>query len=347
MREPGRKDVEKSDRDVGGDGRRGHRPAAHGHHGVVGVYHATATPCPNAQEAPRCCRQPVPRWAPRWSGGRRSPAGLSEQNLPGLSVAVGVGGDIVWAEGFGWADLDTGVPVAPATRFRIGTASIAFTSAAVGLLVEKGQLKLDDEIRHTCQNFPKKPWPVTLRQLMGHMAGVSKRQRGRGAAAVGAVRAPRGGAAALCGGLAAFHREPSTAIRATAGSWGARPSKLPRTSRSWRSCGSRSSSRWAWPTREPTRRPRQSPIARRPSSRGLPGIPGRPGPDARDRLSLLCGIQRVSVYPSDMCALAWRSTAARSCNPPRSSCSGPLSGCRRARSGLRSWLGPGDGRARG
>jgi len=136
---------------------------------------ATATPLhPNAQEAPSVPQAAaLPRWATAVERGQKiARAGLSEQNLPGLSVAVGVGGDIVWAEGFGWADLDTRVPVAPATRFRIGTASIAFTSAAVGLLVEKGQLKLDDEIQAYVPEFPKKPWPVTLRQLMGHMAGV-------------------------------------------------------------------------------------------------------------------------------------------------------------------------------
>ena len=62
-------------------------------------------------------------------------------------MAVGAGSDIVWAEGFGWADLENRVPVAPDTRFRIGTASTALTSAAVGLLLEKGRLKLDDEIQ--------------------------------------------------------------------------------------------------------------------------------------------------------------------------------------------------------
>lgn len=97
---------------------------------------------------------------------------LSEQNLPGLSVAVGVGGDIVWAEGFGWADLENRVPVRPDTRFRIGTASKMFTSAAVGLLLEQNRLKLDDEIQKYVPAFPKKPWPVTLRQLMGHLAGI-------------------------------------------------------------------------------------------------------------------------------------------------------------------------------
>jgi CubicO group peptidase (beta-lactamase class C family) len=99
-------------------------------------------------------------------------AGLAEQNLPGLSVAIGVDGDIVWAEGFGWADLENRVPVAPNIRFRIGTASKVLTSAAVGLLLEKDRLKLDDEIQTYVPEFPKKQWPVTLRQLMGHLAGV-------------------------------------------------------------------------------------------------------------------------------------------------------------------------------
>ncbi len=87
-------------------------------------------------------------------------------------MAVGVGGEIVWAEGFGWADLEERVPVEPETRFRIGTASTALTSAAVGLLLEDGRLRLDDEIQTYVPAFPRKPWPVTLRQLLGHVAGV-------------------------------------------------------------------------------------------------------------------------------------------------------------------------------
>src|SRR5688500_13269315 len=100
-------------------------------------------------------------------------ADLTEQNLPGLSVAVGIRGDLVWAEGFGWADLEKRVSVAPHTRFRIGNASTVLTSAAAGLLLEKGRLKLDDKIQTYVPEVPEKPWPVTLRQLMGHTAGVS------------------------------------------------------------------------------------------------------------------------------------------------------------------------------
>jgi hypothetical protein len=71
-------------------------------------------------------------------------AAVLEQNLPGVSVAVGAGlpagasakeeGTIVWAEGFGWRDVDTRTPVTPATRFNIGTAASVVTAAAVAPL---------------------------------------------------------------------------------------------------------------------------------------------------------------------------------------------------------------------
>ena len=52
-------------------------------------------------------------------------AAILEQNLPGISVAVGAGGAIVWAEGFGWRDVRTQTPITPNTRFNIGTAASA------------------------------------------------------------------------------------------------------------------------------------------------------------------------------------------------------------------------------
>jgi len=115
----------------------------------------------------------LPAWANAIDQGRQIVrASLTEQNLPGLSVAVAIGGDIVWAEGFGFADIENRVPVTPNHRFRIGTASKVLTSAAVGLLLEEGRLRLDDAIQAYVPAFPKKPWPVTLRQVMGHLAGV-------------------------------------------------------------------------------------------------------------------------------------------------------------------------------
>jgi CubicO group peptidase (beta-lactamase class C family) len=143
--------------------------------GLYGYVIATMTPLhPNAQDVPSV-RHAVPlhKWADAVEQGRRiARAGLTEHNLPGLSVAVGINGDIVWAEGFGWADLEERVPVAPETRFRIGTASTALTSAAVGLLLQEDRLKLDEQIQTYVPEFPEKQWPVTLSQVMAHVAGV-------------------------------------------------------------------------------------------------------------------------------------------------------------------------------
>jgi serine beta-lactamase-like protein LACTB, mitochondrial len=116
---------------------------------------------------------PPPQVAPRVEQARQIVrASLSEKNLPALSVAVGIGGDIVWAEGFGFADLKSSTTATPRHRFRIGTASTVLTSAAVGLLLEDGRLKLDTEIQSYVPEFPRKQRPITLRALMGHTAGV-------------------------------------------------------------------------------------------------------------------------------------------------------------------------------
>ena len=145
---------------------------------VLGLFlyvDATMTPLhPDPQKVPSMTRSAPPaEWAGAVAQARQvAVAGLTGQNLPGLSVAVGVDGGIVWAEGFGWADHEKRAPVAPETRFRITGASIPLTSAAVGLMLEKHQLNLDEEIQTYVPAFPKKQWPVTLRQVMGHMAGL-------------------------------------------------------------------------------------------------------------------------------------------------------------------------------
>ena len=134
---------------------------------------------PKAEDVPSVAlKAPAPAWASAVTQGRQiARAGLVDQNLPGLSVAVGAGGEIVWAEGFGWADMEKRVPVAPGMRFRIGHASKALTSAAVGLLLETGQLHLEDEIQTYVPAFPRKEWPVSLRALMGHIAGIRHYER--------------------------------------------------------------------------------------------------------------------------------------------------------------------------
>lgn len=129
---------------------------------------------PQPQDAPSVTRaDPSPQWSQAADRARRVVrTGLAEQNLPGLSVAVGIGDHIVWAEGFGWADIRARAPVTPDTRFRIGTASTVLTSAAVGVLLEQQRLELDEDVQRYVPQFPGKQRPVTLRQLMEHRSGI-------------------------------------------------------------------------------------------------------------------------------------------------------------------------------
>jgi beta-lactamase family protein len=78
---------------------------------------------------------PSPQWAAAVDRARPMVrAAIVEQNLPGVSIAVGMGVGIVWAEGFGWRDVVTQTPVTPDTRFNIGTAAPVVTAAPVASL---------------------------------------------------------------------------------------------------------------------------------------------------------------------------------------------------------------------
>jgi serine beta-lactamase-like protein LACTB len=93
-------------------------------------------------------------------------------HIPGLSVAVGRGGRVVWSEGFGLADVEQRVPVTSQTRFRLGSVSKLLTAAAVARLVQDDKLDLDAPVQRYVPSFPQKQWPVTTRQLAAHTGGI-------------------------------------------------------------------------------------------------------------------------------------------------------------------------------
>jgi CubicO group peptidase (beta-lactamase class C family) len=189
--------------------------------GGLWLYTSATAPVlhPDPQNVPAVTQAaPLPKWAGAVEEARKVVrANLTEQNLPGLSVAVGAGGDLVWAEGFGWADLENQVKVTPDTRFRIGTASAALTSAAVGLLLENGRLKLDAEIQTYVPEYPRKQWPVTVRQLMGHLAGVRNDGGDEGELLSGRCERPVEGLQAF--GKDSLRFEPGTQYRYSSYGW--------------------------------------------------------------------------------------------------------------------------------
>jgi serine beta-lactamase-like protein LACTB len=115
--------------------------------------------------------------ATRFSGAADSARTVARQhirtdNLPGVSIAVGRGGEVVWAEAFGWADLSTEVLATPQTLYPVGSISKSLTATAAGLLYQRGLLDFDLPVQTYLPEFPEKRWPITTGQLMGHIAGV-------------------------------------------------------------------------------------------------------------------------------------------------------------------------------
>ncbi|MEO8198968.1 MAG: serine hydrolase domain-containing protein [Gemmatimonadota bacterium] len=97
---------------------------------------------------------------------------------PGASICVMRDGRVIWSEGFGFADLEQQVRSTPRSVFRIGSVSKPLTAAALGLLVQEGKLDLDAEVQRYVPSFPRKPYPITVRQLAGHIAGIRHYKEG-------------------------------------------------------------------------------------------------------------------------------------------------------------------------
>ncbi len=102
---------------------------------------------------------------------------MTKETIPGFSIAVMKDGKLLWSEGFGFADLETRLPVSPKTRFRIGSVSKLLTATAVAKLYEQGLLDLDAPIQKYLPNFPKKEFEITSRQLVEHLAGIRHYKR--------------------------------------------------------------------------------------------------------------------------------------------------------------------------
>ena len=105
---------------------------------------------------------------------------LAKHSIPGASVAVTDGGRLVFARGFGYADVASREKVVPESLFRIASISKPFTAAAIFRLVEQGKLSLDEKIFDVLDHYapPKadakidpRLASITIRQLLQHSGG--------------------------------------------------------------------------------------------------------------------------------------------------------------------------------
>ncbi|MEQ9091970.1 MAG: serine hydrolase domain-containing protein [Balneola sp.] len=98
---------------------------------------------------------------------------FSEHKLPGMSISVYKDDSIIWSKGYGFADVENEIKVDPSrTLFRIGSVSKTLTASGLGLLIQDDVLEPDDEIQRWVPDFPRKQYPITIKQVSGHIAGI-------------------------------------------------------------------------------------------------------------------------------------------------------------------------------
>ncbi len=101
-----------------------------------------------------------------------------EWNVPGLALSVVHKGKVVFCEGSGLRAVEQKLPVTPHTRFAIGSTTKAFTTVAMGILVDEGCLKWDTPVRRYFPEFrlfdPIASEQITLRDLVTHCSGLPR-----------------------------------------------------------------------------------------------------------------------------------------------------------------------------
>ena len=92
--------------------------------------------------------------------------------VPGASVIVIADGNPVLTKSYGMADLEQGIPVRPETNFRLASITKQFTATCIMMLVEQGELNLDDSLTSQFDGFPEYGQNITLRHLLQHNSGL-------------------------------------------------------------------------------------------------------------------------------------------------------------------------------
>jgi len=103
---------------------------------------------------------------------------MKDYDVPGLSIGIVVDGHVIALKGYGIRDLERNLPVTPDTLFGIGSCTKAFSTFAIGTLVEEGLLEWD---RPVCDILPEfrlsnqyATQNVTLRDLVTHRSGMAR-----------------------------------------------------------------------------------------------------------------------------------------------------------------------------
>ena len=91
---------------------------------------------------------------------------------PGLALAIFKDGEVIHRKGYGLANLEWDIPIAPDTVFRLASITKQFTAVAIMMLQAQGKLTLDDALTRFLPDYPTSGHQVTIRHLLNHTSGI-------------------------------------------------------------------------------------------------------------------------------------------------------------------------------
>jgi CubicO group peptidase (beta-lactamase class C family) len=99
-------------------------------------------------------------------------AAMERERVPGISVGIENGDQVLIARGYGFADVENEVPATEHTVYRIGSITKQFTSAAILLLEERGKLRIGDDLSVFLPDYPMQGRQIPLERLLNHTSGI-------------------------------------------------------------------------------------------------------------------------------------------------------------------------------
>lgn len=99
-------------------------------------------------------------------------ADYARPDSPGCAIGVMRDGGMLYAKGYGMADLERNMPITPASVFDIGSTSKQFAAASILLLQSDGKLKLTDDVRKYVPELPDFGATITIDHLIHHTSGL-------------------------------------------------------------------------------------------------------------------------------------------------------------------------------
>ena len=103
---------------------------------------------------------------------------LKQANIPGLSIAISKNGNLIYSQGFGYANVKDEILMETDTQLRTASVAKVITATALGRLVSQNKLNLDAPIKKYIPYVNDAYANITSRQLAGHTSGLAHRPKG-------------------------------------------------------------------------------------------------------------------------------------------------------------------------